>query len=80
MRQHKRSGFFRSGLVALGVSVALTAAAAMPARAQDAQKITRPANNKTPVITSGSGPYYIEFRARYAWGLRPHLYRPWPCR
>jgi hypothetical protein len=29
--------------------------------------LVRPANTKTPVITSGSGAYYIEFRARYAW-------------
>ncbi|HEX4410397.1 MAG TPA: hypothetical protein VH206_16605 [Xanthobacteraceae bacterium] len=67
MRQHKRSGFFRSGLLALGISVALTAAATVSAGAQDAPKITRSASNKTPVVTSGSGPYYIEFRARYAW-------------
>jgi hypothetical protein len=31
------------------------------------QQIQRSASAKTPVFTSGSGPYYIEFRSRYAW-------------
>ena len=35
---------------------------------QNATKpLVRAANAKTPVITSGSGPYYVEFRSRYAW-------------
>jgi hypothetical protein len=36
--------------------------------AQDGPKpLVRAANAKTPVITSGSGQYYVEFRSRYAW-------------
>jgi hypothetical protein len=31
------------------------------------QEIIRPAAAKTAVYTSGSGPYYIEFRSRFAW-------------
>src|SRR5271163_4481421 len=50
----------------------LIAAGLSPANAQNsAQTTTKPlvraANAKTPVITSGSGPYYVEFRSRYAW-------------
>ena len=30
-------------------------------------QIARPAANRTPVITSGSGQYYFEFRSRQAW-------------
>ncbi len=72
-QEHKRSGFLRSvGIAALLAFAALTAAGAPSAKAQalsspDSPKITRAPNAKTPVITSGSGAYYIEFRARYAW-------------
>ena len=43
--------------------------ASAAASAEDSAKpqIVRAANAKTAVITSGSGPYYIEFRSRYAW-------------
>jgi hypothetical protein len=34
---------------------------------QQKQEIVRPANAKTAVYSSGSGPYYIEFRSRFAW-------------
>jgi hypothetical protein len=68
MRQRKQSGFFRSvGLAALFACAALLGTGALSANAQDAPKITRAANAKTPVITSGSGQYYIEFRSRYSW-------------
>jgi hypothetical protein len=52
-----------------GLLAGLTAAKAQ-AVAPDAttrQQILRSASAKTSVYTSGSGPYYIEFRSRYAW-------------
>ncbi len=64
-----------AGLLALagltGVVVGLVMSLGLvAASAQDApkpQQIVRPADSKTPVVTSGSGQYYIEFRSRYAW-------------
>jgi hypothetical protein len=68
MRQRKQSGFFRCfRFAALFACTALLGTGAPSANAQDAPKITRAANAKTPVITSGSGQYYIEFRSRYSW-------------
>jgi hypothetical protein len=32
-----------------------------------APQIVRPASNKTPIVTSGAGQYYFEFRSRQAW-------------
>ena len=32
-----------------------------------APQIIRPASNKTPIVTSGAGQYYFEFRSRQAW-------------
>lgn len=52
-----------------GLFTSFTAAKAQ-AVAPDAttrQQILRSASAKTAVYTSGSGPYYIEFRSRYAW-------------
>lgn len=52
-----------------GLFTSFTAAKAQ-AVAPDAttrQQILRSAGAKTAVYTSGSGPYYIEFRSRYAW-------------
>lgn len=37
------------------------------AQSSSKQEIVRPAAAKTAVYTSGSGPYYIEFRSRFAW-------------
>jgi hypothetical protein len=37
------------------------------AHAQDTRSIVRTGNSRAPVVTTGSGDYYIEFRARYAW-------------
>ena len=57
-----------TGLFALTALIGASAA-----RAQDSAKpgakpqIVRPASAQTGVVTSGSGQYYIEFRARYAW-------------
>jgi hypothetical protein len=55
-----------AGLFAL---TALTGLGLSAASAQDSTKpqIVRAANEKTAVITGGSGQYYIEFRSRYAW-------------
>jgi len=53
-----------SGLLA---SLAAAKAQAVAPDAATRQQILREASAKTPVITSGSGPYYIEFRSRYAW-------------
>src|SRR6202142_800698 len=44
------------------VSLGLTAA-----NAQNSKTILRTGNPTTSVVTTGSGDYYIEFRARYAW-------------
>jgi len=53
------------GFVALLI---LTGVGLSPASAQNSNKpVVRPANARTAVVTSGSGPYYIEFRSRYAW-------------
>src|SRR5580658_3458760 len=68
-------GVRSAGLVALAAITGLvmclvTGFGLSTASAQDApkpQQIVRPANTKTPVVTSGSGQYYIEFRSRYAW-------------
>jgi len=48
--------------VILSVGLGLSAA-----NAQDSRAIVRTANSRAPLVTSGSGDYYIEFRARYAW-------------
>jgi hypothetical protein len=50
--------FVVAAVVGLGFSTA---------RAQDSRTILRTAVSRAPVVTSGSGDYYIEFRARYAW-------------
>ncbi|MFZ0724079.1 MAG: hypothetical protein WB772_21115 [Xanthobacteraceae bacterium] len=44
------------------MSLGLTAA-----NAQNSKTILRTGNPTTSVVTTGSGDYYIEFRARYAW-------------
>jgi hypothetical protein len=67
--RHRLNDFFRpawlAGLVALTTCAGWGLA---PANAQNSQKpIVRAANSKAPLVTSGSGPYYIEFRSRYAW-------------
>jgi hypothetical protein len=56
----------------LAALFAPTALSAGPADAQALtsaakQTITRLSTAKVPVVTSGSGPYYIEFRSRFAW-------------
>jgi hypothetical protein len=67
--RHKLNGLLRP--VWLAGLVALTAWAGLnfgSANAQDSIKpVVRAAGSKAPLVTSGSGPYYIEFRSRYAW-------------
>ena len=56
--------------VSLATAFVLTALAGLglsTANAQDTHSIVRAGNSPTPVITTGSGNYYIEFRSRYAW-------------
>ncbi len=54
-------------LTALGIGVVISLAPSA-ARAQTAPKpVVRAASAKTPVVTTGAGAYYIEFRSRYAW-------------
>jgi hypothetical protein len=53
------------GGLAIGLVIGLAPSAA---NAQNPPKpVVRAANAKTPMVTSGSGAYYIEFRSRYAW-------------
>jgi hypothetical protein len=47
----------------IGLGLGLATASAQTSSPQNA----RPAGNKTPIVTSGSGPYYFEFRSRQAW-------------
>jgi hypothetical protein len=54
----------------LGVTCVLTAVVSLgltAANAQNSSTILRTGNPTTSVVTTGSGDYYIEFRARYAW-------------
>src|SRR5271170_2700891 len=64
----RRRPVWRAGLVAMAALAGLGAGLSA-AGAQDGakQQIVRAAGTKTPVVTSGSGQYYIEFRSRYAW-------------
>jgi len=61
----------RIGPVSLALAWALAGLTALwntPAGAQDHPKpVVRPVYAQAPVFTSGSGPYYIEFRSRFAW-------------
>ncbi len=52
-----------AALTGLAMSVGLTAASAQT----PPKPVVRAANARATVVTTGSGPYYIEFRARYAW-------------
>jgi hypothetical protein len=67
--QHRLIGNFRpiwlAGLVAI---LSLLGLGLAPAVAQNNPKpVIRAASATTPLVTSGSGQYYIEFRSRYAW-------------
>ena len=61
-----------AGLHSLWIAVAVVFAIGLdlgPASAQTnpQPQIARPASNRTPIVTSGSGRYYFEFRSRQAW-------------
>lgn len=59
-----------AGLVGLAIAFVLTAVAGLglsAANAQSSRTILRTGNPTPSVVTTGSGDYYIEFRARYAW-------------
>jgi hypothetical protein len=58
-----------AGLASLGIVIVATGLGLGTASAQTNSKpqIVRSADNKTPVITSGAGQYYFEFRSRQAW-------------
>jgi len=66
--QHRLSDLIRPAW--LGVACVLTAVVSLgltAANAQNSKTILRTGNPTTSVVTTGSGDYYIEFRARYAW-------------
>ncbi|MGC2125968.1 MAG: hypothetical protein WA652_24250 [Xanthobacteraceae bacterium] len=53
-----------------GIAFALTALVGLgfsTANAQDSRAVVRTASSRAPLVTSGSGNYYIEFRSRFAW-------------
>jgi hypothetical protein len=61
-----------AGLHSLWIAVAVVFAIGLdlgPTSAQTSPQpqIARPASNRTPIVTSGSGQYYFEFRSRQAW-------------
>jgi len=69
----RRRPFWLASLAAL-VALAGLLASPLASNAQDGVKqpgtkhqILRAAGSAAPLITSGSGPYYVEFRSRYAW-------------
>jgi hypothetical protein len=67
--RHKLSSNFRlAWLAGLFALLSLSGSGFAPARAQNSPKpVIRAANTNAPLVTSGSGQYYIEFRSRYAW-------------
>src|SRR5271166_4164708 len=52
-------GLTTAGITSLDVSVACAQT--------NPPQITRPASNKTAIVTTGTGQYYFEFRSRQAW-------------
>ncbi len=67
--RHKLSDRMRPvWLVAVFALAALTGLGVSAANAQNKPRpVVRSVYALAPVFTSGSGPYYIEFRSRYAW-------------
>lgn len=54
----------------LGIAFVVAVAAGLgfsTAHAQESRAVLRTANSRAPLVTSGSGDYYIEFRSRFAW-------------
>jgi hypothetical protein len=68
---HRLIDRFRSaGLAGLVAAAAIAGFASHPANAQYATakpQIVRQPGQGSPLVTSGSGPYYIEFRSRFSW-------------
>jgi hypothetical protein len=58
-----------AGLASLGIVIVATGLGLGTANAQTNARpqIAHAAGNKTPVVTSGTGQYYFEFRSRQAW-------------
>jgi len=66
--RHRLSDHFRPGRLATAFAfTALAGLGLATANAQDTHAIVRAANSQAPVVTAGSGAYYIEFRSRYSW-------------
>lgn len=66
--RHRLSAWI--GLAWRAIAFSLIASAGIgfsTGHAQDAHSITRTGNTRPAIVTTGSGDYYIEFRARYAW-------------
>jgi hypothetical protein len=58
----------RIAVVAIGLGLGLgLGLGTASAQTNPSPQIVRPADNKTPVVTSGAGQYYFEFRSRQAW-------------
>jgi hypothetical protein len=57
------AGLLSLWIVVLALGLGLGAASAQTSSPQ----IVRSANNRSPILTSGSGQYYFEFRSRQAW-------------
>ncbi len=67
--RHKLSDRIRPAwLAAVAAATALAGLGFAAASAQNGPKpIVRSVYARAPLVTSGSGPYYIEFRSRFAW-------------
>jgi hypothetical protein len=67
--RHKLNDWVRPVWVAFALALAgLTGAGLSAATAQDKPKpVVRSVYARAPLVTTGSGPYYIEFRSRFAW-------------
>jgi len=66
--RHRLNDPIRPVRLALAFALgALTLLGISAAYAQDSRSILRTGNPTTPVVTTGAGAYYIEFRSRYAW-------------
>lgn len=69
--RHKLSNHLRpvrsAAVFALTALVGLVGLWLTAANAQNTTHILRAANSRAPLVTTGAGDYYIEFRSRYAW-------------
>jgi hypothetical protein len=69
--RHKMSDLLRpvrsAAVFALAALIGLLGLWLTAANAQSTTHILRTANSRAPLVTTGAGDYYIEFRSRYAW-------------